>query len=62
LESAISRRIGARDKAGVDNVAVHGFVIMLILTVVLTILGLTFVKVLFMYNGAGRTTELGVAY
>ena len=60
--AAISRRIGARDKAGVDNVAVHIFVIMFILTVALTILGLAFVKDLFMYSGAGRTTALGVAY
>jgi putative MATE family efflux protein len=60
--AAISRRIGARDKAGVDNVAVHIFVIMLVLAVALTILGLALVKDLFMYSGAGRTTDLGVAY
>lgn len=60
--AAISRRIGARDKAGVDNVAVHTFVIMLILTVLLTALSLVFVRDLFMYSGAGKTTELGVAY
>ncbi len=60
--AAISRRIGARDKAGVDNVAVHIFVIMLILTAALTILGLALVSDLFMYSGAGKTTDLGVAY
>lgn len=60
--AAISRRIGARDKAGVDNVAVHTFVIMLIFTVVLTVLGLVFVRDLFMYSGAGNTTGLGVSY
>lgn len=60
--AAISRRIGSRDKAGMDNVAVHIFVIMFILTVALTILGLALVKDLFMYSGAGRTTSLGVAY
>lgn len=60
--AAISRRIGARDKAGVDNVAVHIFVIMFILAIALTILGLVLVKDLFMYSGAGRTTALGVAY
>lgn len=60
--AAISRRIGARDKPGVDNVAVHIFVIMLILTVALTALGLLFVKELFVYSGAGRTTGLGVAF
>lgn len=60
--AAISRRIGAKDKRGVDNVAVHTFVIMFALTVVLTVLGLALVRDLFMYSGAGKTTELGVAY
>jgi len=60
--AAISRRIGARDKTGVDNVAVHIFVIMFILAFALTLLGLALVKDLFMYSGAGRTTSLGVAY
>lgn len=61
--SAISRRIGARDKTGVDNVALHTFVIMLTLTAVLTVLGLAFVEDLFVYSGAaGRTTELGISY
>jgi putative MATE family efflux protein len=60
--SAISRRIGARDKAGVDNVALHTFVIMLTLTIALTAFGLVFLRNLFMYSGAGNTTELGVEY
>ncbi|MEL7665747.1 MAG: MATE family efflux transporter [Methanosarcina mazei] len=60
--AAISRRIGARDKAGADNVAVHTFVIMLVLTVVLTGIGLSLVRDLFVFSGAGETTPLGVAY
>jgi putative MATE family efflux protein len=60
--AAISRRIGARDKAGVDNVAVHIFVIMFVLAIALTVLGLALVRDLFMYSGAGNTTPLGVAY
>ena len=60
--AAISRRIGARDKTGVDNVAVHVFVIMLVLAVALTVLGLSLVRDLFVYSGAGKTTALGVAY
>jgi putative MATE family efflux protein len=60
--AAISRRIGARDKAGADNVAVHTFVIMIILTFVLTGAGLALVRDLFVYSGAGETTSLGVAY
>lgn len=60
--AAISRRIGARDKAGADNVAVHIFVLMLAFTVVLTLIGLALVRDLFVYSGAGKTTPLGVAY
>ncbi len=60
--AAISRRIGARDKTGADNVAVHAFVIMLVLTIALTVLGLALIKDLFMYSGAGKTTGLGVEY
>jgi putative MATE family efflux protein len=60
--AAISRRIGARDKAGVDNVAVHTFAIMLVFTVALTGAGLTLVRDLFVYSGAGETTPLGIAY
>ncbi|WP_410507351.1 MATE family efflux transporter [Methanosarcina hadiensis] len=60
--AAISRRIGARDKEGADNVAVHIFVIMLILAVALTVIGLSLLRDLFVYSGAGRTADLGVAY
>lgn len=60
--AAISRRIGARDKAGADNVAMHTFVIMAALTVLLTVLGLALVTDLFIYSGAAGTTGLGVAY
>ncbi len=53
--AAISRRIGgARDKAGADNVAVHTFVIMLVLTVVLTGIGLSLVRDLFVFSGGRR--------
>ena len=60
--AAISRRIGARDKTGADNVAMHTFVIMLALAILLTILGLALIKDLFIYSGAGDTTGLGVSY
>jgi putative MATE family efflux protein len=60
--SAISRRIEARDKTGVDNVALRTFVIMLTLTVALNAIGIASVRELFMYSGAGKTAELGVEY
>ena len=53
---------GPEIRTGVDNVADHIFVIMLVLAVALTVLGLALVRDLFIYSGAGQTTALGVAY
>lgn len=60
--AAISRRIGARDKVGADNVGVHTLVIMLLVMAVFTVLSLAFVEDLFILSGAGKTTALAVAY
>jgi putative MATE family efflux protein len=60
--AAISRRIGARDKAGADNVAVHTIVIMLVIGAVFTVLSLSFLEEIFILSGAGRTAPLAVAY
>ena len=60
--SAISRRIGARDKMGADSVAVHTFVIMLLLCVLFTIPLLAFVDDIFVLIGAGKTADLAIAY
>ncbi|MDD3041607.1 MAG: MATE family efflux transporter [Methanosarcinaceae archaeon] len=60
--AAISRRIGARDKAGADNVGVHTLVIMLLIMAIFTVLSLAFVDDIFVLSGAGKTTGLAVAY
>lgn len=60
--SAISRKLGARDKSGADNVAVHSMVIMLILSVLFTVPMLFFSKQIFMAVGAGKTTGLAMDY
>ena len=60
--SAISRRIGARDKKGADNVAVHTIIIMVLLAIVFTIPLLVFVDELFALIGAGKTLDMAVAY
>lgn len=60
--SAISRRIGARDKTGANNVAVHTLVVMLLVVVAFTALSLAFVEDIFVLSGAGETTPLAVAY
>ena len=60
--AAISRRIGARDKEGADNVAVHTIIIMLIMAVIFTILFLVFAKEIFDLLGAGDVLEESTAY
>ncbi|MCQ1536239.1 MATE family efflux transporter [Methanosarcina sp. KYL-1] len=60
--AAISRRIGARDKAGADNVAVHTIIIMLLLVLAFTLPFYAFAPQIFTLVGAGKTTGLAVAY
>ncbi len=60
--SAISRRIGARDKRGADNVAVHTVVIMFLAAVFLTVPLFIFAERIFTLLGAGRTLAMAVSY
>jgi len=60
--SAISRRIGARDKTGADNVAVHTIIIIILLSLAFTVPFYLFAPQLFTLAGAGKTTGLAVAY
>ncbi|MEA1943844.1 MAG: MATE family efflux transporter [Euryarchaeota archaeon] len=60
--SAISRRIGAGDKDGADNIAVHTIVMMLLLAVLFTIPLFIFAKDLFVLIGAGRTVDMAISY
>ena len=60
--AAISRRIGARDKEGADNVAVHTMIMMLILVLAFSIPFYIFAPEIFTLAGAGKTTGLAVAY
>jgi putative MATE family efflux protein len=60
--AAISRRIGAQDKAGADNVAVHTIILMLLLALVFTIPFYLFAPQIFSLTGAGKITGLAVAY
>jgi len=60
--AAISRKIGARDKVGADNVAVHTIIMMLLLVLIFTIPFYVFAPQIFSLAGAGRTTDLAVAY
>jgi len=60
--SAISRRIGARDKKGADAVAAHTIIIMLLVAVVFTIPLFLFAENVFLRLGAGRTIGMAVSY
>jgi len=60
--AAISRMIGARNKTGADNVAVHTIIIIILLSIAFTIPFYLFAPQLFTLAGAGKTTGLAVAY
>ena len=60
--SAISRRIGAKDKEGADSVASHTVVIMVIMAALFTIPLLLFARPIFRAIGAGSTIDMTVSY
>jgi len=60
--AAISRRIGAQDKVGADNAAVHTMIITILISIVFTIPFYLFANQLFTLAGAGKTTGLAVAF
>ncbi|MBN1540096.1 MAG: MATE family efflux transporter [Candidatus Thermoplasmatota archaeon] len=60
--AAISRRIGARDKKGADNVAEHVIIMMLILSLLFTVPVLLLLPWVFDIMGAGDATQMAVGY
>jgi putative MATE family efflux protein len=60
--SVISRRIGAKDKAGADNAAVHAVLFVLIVSAVLTIPLMLLTGPIVMLFGAGNTAGLATQY
>lgn len=60
--SALSRRIGAQDKMGADNVAVHTIIIMILLAIAYTLPLVAFSEDLFLVIGAGKIVDMAVAY
>jgi len=60
--SAISRRIGAKDKAGADSVAAHTIIIMLLATVAFTLPLFIFARNIFIMLGVGRTIDMTLSY
>ncbi|MDD4255362.1 MAG: MATE family efflux transporter [Methanofollis sp.] len=62
VTSAVSRRIGAEDRAGADNAAVHGIAIVLILSAIVTPALLLFLEPLVLALGAGETAGDAIEY
>lgn len=60
--SAISRRIGAEDKKGADNVAIHIVVITIIFAVVFSALLFAFSDRLFISIGAKESANMAISY
>ena len=60
--SAISRRIGAKDKKGADNVAIHTVIITIILAFVFSVLLFAFTDRLFILIGAKETADMAISY
>lgn len=60
--SLIARCIGARNKGGADNAAIHSLVLTLVVSVVLTIFILIFLPNILLLMGAGETVGLAIQY
>lgn len=62
VSSAISRRIGAKDKPGADITAMHGIIMAVIISVVLTCALMAFAQPILLAIGAGSTLDLALEY
>lgn len=60
--SAISRKIGAKDKKGADNAAVHTLIVMTIIAILYSIPLFVFAEDIFRAIGAGQTAETAALY
>jgi len=60
--SAISRKIGAKDRRSADNVAVHTVLLTVVAAVTLTLVAVITARPLFVLLGSGSLTELALTY
>ncbi|KYK25121.1 MATE family efflux transporter [Thermoplasmatales archaeon SG8-52-4] len=60
--SAISRRIGAKDKTGADNCAIHSIIISLIIAFIFTIILFLSANNIFLSIGAADISNMAVSY
>ena len=62
VSSSISRRIGAQDKRGADNTAMHAMLLTVIVSVILTLVLLYSLEPMLAAMGAGESIDLAVEY
>ncbi len=60
--SLISRCIGAKNKKGSDNAAIHSIILTLLVSIVLTAVIMIFLKDLLLIMGAGESLNLAIQY
>ena len=60
--SAIARKIGAEDKQGADNTAIHALLISISLSIILTVIGYIFLEDILLLMGAGPLIPLALDY
>jgi putative MATE family efflux protein len=60
--SALSRKIGEKDKEGADNVAIHSIIFTMILGVLLTLILFVSSESIFSFMGAEKTAKMTVSY
>lgn len=60
--SALSRRIGSKDKQGADNVAIHSIILTLAISLVFTFILFFSARSLFEFIGAEKTIDMAVSY
>ncbi len=60
--SAISRRIGAKDKEGADNVAIHTMIITMLVAIVFTLALFFFADRIFVSIGTTESAGMAVSY
>jgi putative MATE family efflux protein len=60
--SLIARCIGAKNKQGADNAAIHSLILTILISAIITFLLLLFLPDILLLMGAGVTLDLAVAY
>jgi putative MATE family efflux protein len=60
--SLIARCIGAKNKKGADNAAMHSLILTIVVSAVITVILLIFLKDILLFMGAGVTADLAIEY